>query len=86
MNILLTWVERLRELWLDGDLGEALGSDEGLDLGVDGAVDPLVLVHDVPGQHQRARGEGPGVELVQGEDPGELLQEILLQQRDLHVS
>ena len=86
MNVLLAGVEGLRELWLDGDLGEALGADERLDLRVDGAVDPLVLVHDVPGEHQRAGGEGPGVELVQREDPGELLQQILLQQRDLHVS
>ena len=78
MNVLLAGVEGLRELWLDGDLGEALGADERLDLRVDGAVHPLVLVHDVPGEHQRAGGEGPGVELVQGQNPRKLLQEVFL--------
>lgn len=44
------------------------------------------LVHDVPGEHQGPRGEGPGVELVQRQYPRELLQEIFLQQRDLNIA
>ena len=44
------------------------------------------LVHDVPGEHEGAGGEGPGVELVQGQDPGELLEEVFLKQRDLNIS
>ena len=36
------------------------------------------LIHDVPRQHQCAGGEGPGVELVQRQDPRKLLQEVFL--------
>ena len=37
------------------------------------------LVHDVPGEHEGAGGEGPGVELVQGQDARELLEQECLQ-------
>ena len=40
----------------------------------------------MPGEHEGAGGEGPGVELVQGQDPGELLEEVFLKQRDLNIS
>ena len=37
------------------------------------------LVGDVAGDDEGAGGEGPGVELVQGDDPGELGEEEVLE-------
>ena len=43
------------------------------------------LVGDVAGHDEGAGGEGPGVELVEGEDPGELGQQELLKQGHVNI-
>ena len=43
------------------------------------------LVGDVAGHDEGAGGEGPGVELMEGEDAGELGQQELLQQAHVNI-
>ena len=71
---LLQVVERVGgELWLYCDNGETLSGEKWHDLTVDILINFLILVDDVTSADQGSWSEGPGVELVNGQDPREFL-------------